>query len=205
MSHISIGQYSELLRRYLSQAGVERVAGELSPEISGVFNLEDPRPDWNYLKGERMASCSADLTSGANSGPTLRLRNPLNSTFVATVHAIDVWATTNDIIAIRIIAEDQNLVGGSITGNPRDTRWRFTAGTGRTSLIPTFNLNLPPLGQDYLRARPSGGALEVHFREPIVITDGFSLDIGGTTATAIQLLINCHWTERHFPRLEQAP
>jgi len=204
VAHIETGQWSETLRRVLLMKGTERVAGELSPEISPVFVLEEDPPDWRYLKGVRMASVSVDLTSGANSGPTLRLRNPLNSTFVATVHAIDVWMTTNDIVAIRIIREDLNLVGGGAAGTPRDTRWQFTSGTGRTSLIPTFNLNLPPLGNDYLRARPSGGALEIHYRDPIVITDGFSLDIGGTTAVAVNLFINVSWTERVFPPLEHA-
>lgn len=88
MAKIEVGRFSQLLRRYLSMAGVVEVAQELAPEISPVFILESEKPSWEFLKGQKLIAASFTVSSVALLPSTARIRNPANSGMLMEVDGV---------------------------------------------------------------------------------------------------------------------
>lgn len=202
MSRIQTGRWSELLRRFLDQKGVEDVASELSPEISPVFILESNRPDWLILKAERMVSLSDEHTSGATIGPTMRLRNPLNSGVLATVHAIYMSATVNSSFEIRHTISNNNLAGGGDAISTREGRSLPSLGVNKSAMAGSFSLTIAPVGDLIFTASILARVL-LPVKEAIVLSPGRAIDIGiPSPASAKTFFGNFLFTERRLPDLE---
>lgn len=198
MSKIEVGFYSELLRRFLSQAGQESVSGELSPEISPVMVLDSVRPDWAYLRGERMCGGSVGSAPAAALNSTVRLVNPAGSGMLLTICDLQWWnnAIDNDIV-IRV---DPTTVTGEISSNQGqvlDTRWNQ-----RPQALIAVNNTLTiaaaggsrigqPLPGTINSTNLSGGS----WTHPIVLSPDHSVIVMNTTVN-VRIDVGFVWMER---------
>ena len=201
MSKIETGRYSDLLRRFLALKGVQEVAGELSPEISAVFILEDDRPDWSFLKAERLVGVGHFAASGATAGPTFRLRNPAGSGVLATIKIIEGSVGPGDTLEIRLNAQNLDLGGGIRNTSVRDTRDGFLIGIVKSSCIFSFNTTVAPVGTTiYSMAAPTDEPRS--YKEPLILSPGHSVDFGSLAVQAVTLNCWMSWIERALAPLE---
>lgn len=199
MSKIEVGRFSTLLRRFLEQKGDIEVAGELAPEISAVFVLESDRPDWHFLKNEKLISSGALMTvAGATAGPTYRLRNPAGSGLIITIDSVDWTNTVASDYQWRVEAQTADLPVTGISSVTRDTRWTLIT----SAMIATVSITAGPTG--ILLFGQSVGIIATPFekRLPIVLTPGFALNIGSSTVGAKTGRVTVNWTERRLPAIE---
>ncbi len=203
MSRIQTGRFSQLLRRFLDQKGTEVVASELSPEISPVFILENDRPDWLFLKGERLLSFSTQSVSVATLGPTFRLRNPPDSGMLGTVSLVTWSSDTVGAASIRITISNNDLAGGFIASTARDGRNLQSLGINKAAMIVSFNATIAPVGDLMFTTRVPID-IPFFFSEPVVLSPGRALDVGGITNQSEGVFGSMHWTERALPQIEAA-
>jgi len=200
MAHIEVGRFSQLMRKYLEMKGQWEVAGELSPEISAVFVLETDRPDWIFLKGEKLVSCTSSRTSGATAGPTLRIRVPPTANIIITVE--EVWLSVNTGLTEVSLSMNQgaDLLGGIEVNTRRDSRLPL----GETSAVSSsFITTAGPAGDSIFVTVPA--LLDVvPIRVPIVLTPGNALDIGCSGPVAKDFRVTAVWCERPLSALEAA-
>jgi len=135
VSKIERGQFSQLLRRYLQMSGQYHVADELSPEISPGFTLESERPEWEFLKGNRLMSCAYSIGPTAGVQSSHRLRNPTGSGVVAIItqvnFGVEDQAGTRAVVSITRNPDTGDLSSNTPTIS-RDTRY---AGVNTSALI----------------------------------------------------------------------
>jgi len=202
VSKIETGRYGDLLRRFLNAKGTEDIAGDLAPEISPVFVLENNRPDWHYLKNERLAAFFTAQVSGASAGPTVRLRNPTGSGVIATFSTLDWSFSANDHILIAMNLLDANLAGGVLPSTNRDGRQLMAVGQSNSALIVSFVLNAAPVG-DVFFGNATAANEGAKYQEPIVLSPGRSIDIGTTDVGVVTLRVSAAWVERALPAVER--
>ena len=202
MSKIEIGRYSELLRRMLGMKGQTVVAGELSPEISPTFNLENPTAEWDFLKGVRGCVCTDELAAGVGFTSRFRLRNPQDSGVIAEVSLLEMSGTLNPEFSVARGQIFGELTQALVTVVP-DLRWG-SVGTTTTALL--FS------GDNASAAGPAGDLIATtkvinntvwSYRVPIVLVPGTSLDWGlSAGSTNSRVFTHAAWKERQLPALE---
>jgi len=196
VSKIETGRFSDLLRRYLGMKGVSVVSSELSPELSPILVLESERPEWEFLKNEKLMA-SVFAQGGVVGQNTLyRLRNPAGSGVVAVITRFMI---TTDLTEI-VIAERDDDNGNLATVLPtvsRDTRLPVL---NASSLIASQANNVVVTGESWWTARllaNSDAPQDVQF----VLTAGHEIDLVQLGANvAIRGWV--HWRERRLDVLE---
>lgn len=202
MSRINVGRFSQLLRRFLEQKGTEVVASELSPEISPVFILENDRPDWLFLKGERLCVASFATTSGASLGPTVRVRNPLASAALATIVGFSINPNTNTSFAsARLTISNNNLAGGNVPLFIRDGRELVSLGINKSAMVGSFSNTIEPVG-DLMWTTNCIPNEERGLNQPFILSPGRAFDVGLSSVSVNTVHINIYWTERALPAIE---
>lgn len=201
MSKIEIGRYSELLRRAFGMKGQESVSGELSPEVSPVWVLEDDSPEWDFLKQVRGCAGAGIEIPAAGNAAVFRLRNPVGSGTIATVRTIEM--SSGGAAEFRIT---RNLLGVElanvgVTVVP-DFRWGQSGATTTTSLIFSSKSNsaVLPAG-DLMQIATRNSNRPVIYTPQIVLVPGTAIDFGLSTL-ATQCTAFCTWKERRLPALE---
>lgn len=205
MSKIQVARYSSLLRRFLSLAGVEFVTEELAPEISGVMVLENDRPDWHFLKNERLMSFVGSIgPSGAFAGPTARLRNPTGSGIIAQLGR-SYWSAGAGRSTCRISLNALNTdLANPLSGNPLDTRQiaissaMVCSSTSVLGPVATGSVWLGAIGDPAVPEFNNAVPVDV----PIVLTPGHVADFGIDSVTDRTLFFSIYWVERALAPLE---
>lgn len=196
MSQIQTGRFSNLMRRYLGMKGVTEVTPELAPEISPVFILESQRPEWEFLKNEKLMSFVFGGVGVAAQNAVARLRNPPGSGVVATITAIRM---VTDTLSIGLVSRDDDQ-GNLVTVLPtvsRDTRLPVL---NASVLIPSQGNGIVVTGESWwtnLAAANESVKDDVDF----VLTEGNQLDFVSTTVNS-SLRGFCWWRERRLDVLE---
>lgn len=197
MSKIETGRFSSLLRRFLHLKGQEVVADELAPELSGVFVLESDRPDWLFLKGERMVSFGNSLVFAAANG-SMRFRNPLNSGVLATFDRFEIHLSAMDEnIEIRLRANNADLTGVA-AATLTDTRDNIAA----ASIIPSSQAAVPPAGSFIWFQELLQGNNPITVDRHIVLSPGNQINIGISAAVTGTMFVSACWSERPLPLIE---
>jgi hypothetical protein len=201
MSRIEQGRWSELLRRYTGAAGVTEVASELAPEIAPAFVLETERPEWYFLKGERLMGYRINVSALAGQNSGVKLRNPTTSGIIAIVTKLDISGdATNQVVTLTTGADtaDFTTVSGTV---PRDGRWLAING----ACVVSFQNNAAG-GNSF-----DGGQVPLAFEtyrvidytvNPFVLMPGFSLRILSANVN-FNLLGSIAWLEKRLDQLEQ--
>jgi len=202
MSLIQIAKFSDTLRRYLQMAGTSEVASELAAEISPVLVMEQDRPDWLWLKGERLCATTIRQSSGVTPGPTMRLRNPTTSKVIATVSHIWVSATNVGIVELRFNLETTDLGIPNLSRTLlRDGRGFTAVGADNTSLVGSYVTTHAPVGNIIFNCR-AASSQPIEIKGPIVITPGRSIDLGSLDTAAQGMAVTMWWSERQLSAIE---
>jgi hypothetical protein len=197
MSKIERGQFSTLLRRYLGMAGVSDVVDELAPEISGVFVLEQERPEWEFLKGARLLGHAGSVPAQAASNSAVRYRNPANSGMIA----IFTHAMTGGVLGSLhtmthgAIATDQATINGYGIRDGRQTPIGGAMIVSSGYAAPGGNA----IGGIIL---PANTSLQMLFPSAVVVVPGWALNISMSTPNS-DLYTNVHWLEKRLDDLER--
>lgn len=118
-------RYSAALRKLLS------VKGE-AHDISWGVHLEDERPEFSFVKGERLWTQYNEVTSAAGSLSYVAIQNPSNSGIIAVITNAHATVTTAPAtIRLNLLIPVQAGLGGPMQF--RDTRWS-PSGLGSTTL-----------------------------------------------------------------------
>lgn len=105
--------FSEILRRRLNMPG-EAGPRDLAPEVVGCVVLENDRPEWRYLSGEKRGVVAIVQAATALARSTCRIRNPASSNVLAVIERVYIAiGTTAGQVAYRTgeIAADLATVG----------------------------------------------------------------------------------------------
>ena len=205
MAKIEIGRYSNLLRRALGMKGVTDVAGELSPEVSPTWAIEDNAPEWQYLKGVRLVGAAGGQGFVAGQSPRYQLVNPAGSGVLATVTFVAL--ETVGVQAGFIIRFANSVLPNLTTveqNGPRDSRWGIP-GTSISPLIFSGENSASLHTAGFLLYsgihHPEGTVAE--YTIPVVMAPGSSL-LWGSTTQNITSLSSVAWSERGIAALELA-
>lgn len=185
---IQTGRFDNLLSRLLGISGVEKVAGDLSPEISAVLTLECDRPEWGYLADVKHMGAGFSQAALAGNPTYARIRNPLNSGVLAVVRLTCSFTTTVPV---------RELIGTATTDRanlkqtfPTDSRWRV--GTGGTLICSSDNAASAGSTCGYIDLLANTQQPEVH---TYVLAPGSHIDIGTDTVNVLGAF-TFNWTER---------
>jgi len=203
MSKIERGQFSSLLRRYLGMTGTSDVVDELAPEISATFTLEAERPEWEFLKGQRLMSITTQVTAVAAKQSVVRIRNPATSGVVAifTHWSITTPFTTGVVYTWFTLTRETDpavdLVDGVAT-IARDTRLPTTQGS---ALIASKEALDAPSGTAWHNAGTETGIPYQLNGPSFVLTPGHAVQLVGSEDN-IALFLAVHWLEKRLDPLE---
>jgi len=196
VSQIQTGRYGDLLRRFLGMKGVTEVAGELSPEISAVFILENDRPEWLFLKGEKLCSASFFIALNAGLPSAARLRNPAGSGVMAVIQRLEV-STQAGATLIEERNTDQGNLAAVLPTVTRDTRLPVLNASACIQSVA----NVGSSGEAFFSQRNLPDVPLVN-ASPFILLPGFQIQVSSTTNN-IQLRGDWQWRERRLDVLEQ--
>lgn len=201
---IEVGRYSDFLRRLLAQAGQEEVAAYLAPELQAALVLEADRPEWSFLKNEKLASGQGTSAAAAALRSTVSIENPTGSNVIAVIEEIRVWFN-GDFVNIRTAYSTTGQVALT-TKRARDFRYGQGNQPG-LNLVSNNTLTDAGYGGTTFGYCEAGVALtnyRMHvWRDPIVLGPGTRLGaIGGTDNLA--MVATYVWRERAMTRYELA-
>ena len=198
MALIQTGRYGDLLRRVLSMSGVTVVASELAPEISPVFILEAERPEWEFLKGAKLATSQISVGGVAAQTTSARIRNPPNSGILAIFQLFQFSVENNAtvLIAQRLTNNDLANVVATVL---RDTRWPLVLNA--SALIASQTDNAGAFAGNFFYNEFALARTNHLLTVPFVLSPGFAIDIFIETVN-----VSCrgcfHWLERRQQPLE---
>jgi len=204
------GSLAEILRRRLLISGQDQAPNELLAELIGVLALEVDRPEWGYLKGERLCWGTGEIASVANERQQVSLFNP-NESVLAVVHEIFMTenVTSTEVPIIRSF--DAALGTASTLTGLRERRWdRFNpfgrpeCRIGQLSSATVFGTAMTRL-RLAMHLAETGPAIfrtawEYHW--PIVLPGQTGINV---TAQADARKVECTfvWTERQILPFER--
>lgn len=176
-----------ITRRLTTPGGLP--APTVAPEMFPVISLENDRPEWGFLKGER------HMTGFYQGGPTVgnfegvELRNPAGSGVIVVVNRI-VTIAAADTRYYRAAAPIAGLLGGTAPMDLRDPMPGANI-NGIATIAGAAAPGLPPGG--LMRRVEQGGYVE--HRENWVLPPNTALQV---YVGATNLLLTCwfNWTER---------
>lgn len=200
MSKIEIGRYSALLRRALGMAGVQEVAGHLSPELSPTWQLEGSTDEWMFLKDVRAMSMGESIASGAGQGH-YRIRNPANSGALCVITKLFVVPQGSNVITARIQELTVDLTNGGLATS-RDTRWLTQSVFTHTAMVLSFqNTSGIGVGVGTIWVARTLANTPAIFKEQVILAPGWAVTFGNTS-NAVIVDLYASWHERALPALE---
>jgi len=187
----NIGEFAldQVLAKRLTTPG-GAVAPTVAPELFANITLENDRPEWGWMKNERLGARTVLRTAGgAGVFNFVQCYLPTTSREIAVVTLV----RTLDAQAAQLCRITG--IGGGLGGwgaqqvAARDFRWL----ADRTSLIIEHNTGvaLPTRGPDFGRLNSIG----MSYEEAIVIAPGTGLLVYGPTANTT-LSFDIAWRER---------
>lgn len=200
MPKIESGQFSSLVRRYLQMRGESFVLDELSPEISPVLVLEAERPEWQFLKGQKLNCCLIQTLPVAAQTSLFRLRNPAAS----GVFAIFEWIyfSTNSVATEVVFfrsTESGSDLANALGTHSRDLRWQ-PIGNNASALSASWANNIGASGLSFHRTFLAINA-EREYRPAFILPPGFVFEIF-TQAPNSDLRGSVNWLEKRLDDLE---
>jgi len=191
MAHFDeIGEYAldQVLTRRLTTPGGS-VAPTVAPELFGTLVLENDRPEWGYLKGERYCARSFFKAAVAAQYNMFQFYLPTTAKELVVIELIQNRTAQSDQVA-RMVGIGGGLGGwAAVATATRDTRYNGD----RTSLIVESNNNvaLPTRFQTMWQFSSTATPMDA----PIIIAPGGCLCISSNGLNT-DLSVNVAWRER---------
>lgn len=130
MTEIGVGRYGDMLRRFLGMRGTDLTPGrDLLPDLNAAFVLENDRPEWAFLKGERRYVGSHSVTSAVAQFAEFLVLNPIDSGVISVVTAITAIGITG---TLRAEMRVEGLARFTSAGNVRASDQRSDPGIATT-------------------------------------------------------------------------
>ncbi len=199
MAKINIGAFDSALGRLMSiPMDSGGLVPELAQELSAVLVLENDRPEWCYLKGEKCSQAYVNAPqTGAQSG-LVRFRNPATSSTLMVISQIlcstnPAAAGTSFGMALAIGRAAADLGNVVASKSPRDGRLFGDAPAA-------------VLSYDVAGAAISGVTCEFQganigtiscISPPIILDPGGSVDVQSQIVN-LQFFVNFAWMEREL-------
>lgn len=179
---------SQVLQRRLNMLGAAP-APALMPEVAPCLTLEDDRPEWGWLKGERRMQRLVSINAVAGQFGAAQLYIPSTTRVIAVVNHIRVF-NANIVNITRL----QGIAGGiagwaAVATTSVDFRW---GAQGSACLLETVNNAAQPAGNGIIGRF---NALGMTLNQPIVIAPGTALGIYADVVNQI-VLFEIGWYER---------
>lgn len=179
---------NQILTRRLDIKG-DVPAPAIVPEIGPQLVLENDRPEWGFLKGERLAARWVSVAAVAAQFGAVQLYLPPASREVVTIQRI-TFLNANSVSLAEATVIDGGLVGWVGTATQvRDFRWPASA----TALVISTTTNVAQPSNFGVLAQAATSQAEIV--EPIIITPGQSLMIYANVVNQA-LAMNIYWRER---------
>lgn len=191
MAAIQTARYSNLLGALLNIGGMEGVASELGAEVSPVFVLENDRPEWGFLKGERLLGAFVSQAANAGNPSFARIRNPLNSNVLGVIEAMSIGAATtfNPVVYMGQGVADRANPG---TVTTRDSRITPLNGAGALKVSAD---NTAVAGSVLEAAFILANTMWEPICLPLILHPGFFIDFGVTDLN-LSMRTNLRFRER---------
>lgn len=198
MAKIETPRFSSFLRRFFGMTGESQVADELAPEISAVLTLESARPEWEFLKGAKLMSCTATQVGDAGNPARIRIRNPALSGVVAIFDLIAVESSPTTIVLLERNTDNGSLATIFPTVS-RDTRYPQL---NASALVHSGGLG-GSSGDSFFSGTPPAGNMLVIPVGPIVLTPGHQVQLSAVSNN-IPIRASWQWLERPLDALERS-
>lgn len=185
-----IGEYglNQVLTKRLTTPGGS-VAPTVAPELFPNLVLENDRPEWGWLKGERTAACFLTRAAVAGQFGAAQLYLPSTAQTIAVVTSIKS-ANSNEINLARLVGIGGGLAGWSaLTPGTTDFRWPAT----QTQVLVETTANAVQPSQHATLGRLN--ATNTGHYGNIVIAPGTALGFV-TNAVNLALWVIVTWYER---------
>ena len=202
INEIQVGGYNGLLNKLLSmKEGAP--APTLAPEILAGFILENDRPEWAFLKGERLMGLVATQTTVADQR-VLALCNPVGSGLLVVVDQANCMLDDAGNAVERILwcVGNSTLPGNIFGPQPRDSRIMLPAFVGAAT-SPVFAGSLVGAGgyfgiqHDLIGSPLATGATTLsRLMSPVVLAPGSALGVVNSVAGTMTMFASWHWRER---------
>jgi len=203
VSKIETGRYSERLRRALGMKGVEVVSGELSPEISPVFILEDNSIEWAYLQQVRLCGSAILQVGVAGNESLIRWVNPAGSGVIAVFTHLDFSANLPASFNWGYATVAVDLPTASVSA-VFDHRWAAGAVGARTAIRTSRTAagGTIALGDGIFVIQLTINTV-YQWDGALVLLPGEGLELGAPGVLDMALRANARWRERQLPALEE--
>lgn len=185
-----IGEFSldQVLARRLTTPG-GAVAPTVAPELFGTVALENDRPEWGYLKGERRMQRVITVAAVAAQFSAAQLYIPSTSRTIAIVTSIRS-CTVNTFNVARLVGISGGLGGwAGYATTSCDFRW---GAQGSAVLCETTNNVAQPSNNGAITQLTAAGQVE---ENPIVIAPNTALGIYAATVNQL-ITLAVSWYER---------
>lgn len=202
MAKIEVGRWAEQLRRMFGMAGVDQVAGDLSPEISPVVVIDTPTADLAFLKSERQVFFAITVAAAAGFNSKVRIRNPPASGCMALMKLIVMTSPSTANLRINVNQFTTDLTPADTT--VPDPRWgALGLAIPASTLVASGSADQAsdPGGEPLLEQLTLSNT-PVRMDQAFPMLPGVGIDMGHT-ATNITLRVWATWIERGFPELER--
>lgn len=206
MNEVQVGRFSSLLHKAL-EMGEGSPTPTLAPELFAMLALEVDRPEWAWLKAEKLCMGYDSEAAGVGARSMIGLRNPTGSGVLAVIKEIGATFDAAYIILTQNLGNGAALAGFTAGGASAVCDFRAGVnGLGYESL-PTCEIiadTAAIAGGAFMRIFPYGGlgsARMFHHIHPIVLPPNSAVIVVGPTDN-LAMITSFVWTERKVEPME---
>ena len=197
---INSAKYSDLLRKLTELQGALRI--DLLEELRPVLVLENDRPEWFFLRKERIASGTASTTSGAGTLAECGIFNPPTSGLVVVVTGMQVMTSASVDIFRRYVTALPALAAVNNAG-VRDTRVRPGGPFVSTTIVGAQVYQAVPAvvdggiaDKEFVLVINSAPVETIGPRGEIVLAPGTGVQLSDAAVGVSTLRVNFDWYEK---------
>jgi len=166
--------------------GPDSPGRDLLPDLNAAFVLENDRPEWGFLKGERRFAGTASEGAVPGDFAQFQIRNPVASGMISVITLMQGHNNTAGAsqFELRLAATEGTRSAGAI--GAVDTRW----GTGAARIATVIESeNVDALtGTVIFRSSYANRSVPALFPFPIVLAPGTSIFVVDILANSISQL-----------------
>lgn len=173
-------------------------SGDVATEVFPNVTLENDRPEWKYLGGEKMCSVAFTVAAGgAGNKGALKITNLASSGTLIIVEQISVGCFTAGTQFTIGRSNSGTVLANSITGGPRDSRWPewLANPTFQHSAKITWNYTVGSFLSRAMDLIFSSGSAWHQWKVPVVLAPDSGLVLENNFAN-VEFSGAIHWRER---------
>lgn len=191
-NEILVGRYNGILHKLLGmKEGAP--APQLSPDVTPTLVLENDRPEYGYLAGDKILAAHEGIAGDATHYPVIQFKNPADSGILAVLESVLCSLSATGLIELRFVS----TAGGNETGNQHASRDRRYTGRGSCVMTNQAPLAIPAnilVSQQLILAQTIYQLLPLPIVLPPDVSGNSVITISGPLNTTLR--VSCMWRER---------